>query len=153
MKIKTLSVQVGDIICFEVPKRGGAPIRGGATIRGNTVLGNVGSDYWLCMGCRAAPRPPLPCFPYRWYPKCQMKQCLETIARSAENGTSKVHLACVSCSPSQSQPNSVEMRMSTVRRVCQLPALGSVSYTNKQYSCWLLLACGKAFYCCARTVQ
>ena len=29
----------------------------------------------------------------------------------------------------------------------------SVSYTNKQYSCWLLLACGKAFYCCARAVQ
>ena len=28
-----------------------------------------------------------------------------------------------------------------------------VSYTNKQYSCWLLLACGKAFYCCARAVQ
>ena len=29
----------------------------------------------------------------------------------------------------------------------------TVSYTNKQYSCWLLLVCGKAFYCCARAVQ
>ena len=36
-KIKTSSTQVGDIICFKVPKRGGATIRGVATIRGNTV--------------------------------------------------------------------------------------------------------------------
>ena len=28
-----------------------------------------------------------------------------------------------------------------------------ISYTNKQYCCWLLLACGKAFYCCAHAVQ
>ena len=26
----------------------------------------------------------------------------------------------------------------------------AVSYKNKQYSLWLLLACGKAVYCCAR---
>ena len=38
-KIKTLSIQVGDLICFEVPKRRGyATIRGGATISGNTVF-------------------------------------------------------------------------------------------------------------------
>ena len=36
-KMKNLSVQVGDITCFEVPKRGGATIRGGVTIRGNMV--------------------------------------------------------------------------------------------------------------------
>ena len=28
-----------------------------------------------------------------------------------------------------------------------------VLYTNKQYSCWLLLVCGKAFYCCAHAVH
>ena len=38
-KIKTLSVQVGDILCYEVPKRGGATIKRGATIRGNMVYG------------------------------------------------------------------------------------------------------------------
>ena len=31
--------------------------------------------------------------------------------------------------------------------------VSAVLYTNKQYSCWLLLACGKAFYCCARALQ
>ena len=36
-KIKALSVQIGDIIYFEVPKEGGAIIGGGVTIRGNTV--------------------------------------------------------------------------------------------------------------------
>ena len=35
----------------------------------------------------------------------------------------------------------------------QVQCCHHVSYTNKQYSCWLLLACGKAFYCCARAVQ
>ena len=28
-----------------------------------------------------------------------------------------------------------------------------VLYTNKEYSCWLLLVCGKAFYCCACAVH
>ena len=32
----------------------------------------------------------------------------------------------------------------------QVQCCHHVSYTNKQYSCWLLLASGKAFYCCAR---
>ena len=37
-KIKILSIQVVDIICFECPKKeGDAIIRGGATIRGNTL--------------------------------------------------------------------------------------------------------------------
>ena len=31
----------------------------------------------------------------------------------------------------------------------QVQCCHHVSCTNKQYSCWLLLACGKAFYCCA----
>ena len=42
-KMKTLSIQVGDIICFEVPKTGGA------TIRGNTVLQmlqNIGLQFF-----------------------------------------------------------------------------------------------------------
>ena len=35
--METLCTQVGDIVCCNVPKRGGSTIRWGATIRGNKV--------------------------------------------------------------------------------------------------------------------